>query len=126
MFSTLRFGLASDPVPKEMLHCIARKRKTETSSTHSDPFLVKKVKFSFSICDPHKNHTLHLYPQAKLDPESFQSVESARFQVSQALKTSPRSDGGKRLTVSGQHLADRNSRVGAVRVESNDLNTEHW
>ena len=61
-----------------------------------------------------------------MDPDAFQSVESARFQVSHSLKTALRSDGSARFSVSVAHLADRNGKVGPVRVEKNDMNTEHW
>ncbi len=41
----LRIGLASDPVPKKMLHAIARRRKSNDPKYHRvDPFIIPKVK----------------------------------------------------------------------------------
>lgn len=64
----LRIGLASDSMPKRMLHAIARKRKSSLPChCRTDPFLVPKVMriLEFFICLEAIKCFFYVYNQGK-------------------------------------------------------------
>ena len=43
-FRFLLVGLASDPQPRQVVQCVARKRRSGTEEGHRDTFLVERVR----------------------------------------------------------------------------------
>jgi len=91
----LRLGRGTDSSPCTVLHCIARKRKPG-GVIHRDPALL---------------------PQAKLDSESWRSLDDARLQVFQALSKITKRDGTKRDPPTSSRVLELNNGISPEEVE---------
>lgn len=103
----LRFGLASDSVPKKVLHAVARKRRKISSSKYKDSYLVQSIPNSSQI----------------------EKVEDVRQKVALNLQKSFRSDGKKRTVPPAKKIAELNAaqkphKVSEAEDEKNWLETK--